>query len=281
MKDTYYFSHDYNARNDHKIKKLISRHGYLGYGLFWALIEDLYNNANALQTDCETIAFDLRTSKDTIESILNDFDLFVFEGEAFGSLSVQKRLEERNAKSAKARESAFKRWNSNRPDANALQTHSECNAIKESKGKKNKENNIIDNTEIPTFENVLIYISSYLQENNKQITDRLKMSVKAKFDSWIENDWKDGNNKKIINWKTKFKNSLDYMPAYKELFDSIKIIKSTKQIEIEEQIKKNIISISKGMYEIRDLKEYCRQHWKYGIEELKKIDNFPIEALPE
>jgi len=36
-------------------------------------------------------------------------------------------------------------------------------------------------------------------------------SVKAKYDSWIENDWKDGNNKKIVNWKTKLKNTLPYL----------------------------------------------------------------------
>jgi hypothetical protein len=136
MKVTYYFSHDYNARNDHKIKRLISKQGYLGYGLFWAIIEDLYNNANALQTDYESIAFDLRTSENVIESIINDFDLFVIEGDNFGSLSVQRRLEERDAKSAKARETAFKRWNKQKENANAMQTHSECNAIKESKVKK-------------------------------------------------------------------------------------------------------------------------------------------------
>ena len=139
MKDTYYFSHDYNSRNDHKIKKLISKHGYLGYGLFWAIIEDLYNNANALQTDYESIAFDLRTSESIIESIINDFDLFVIEADNFGSLSVQRRLEERDAKSLKARESAYKRWNKDKENANALQTDSECNAIKERKVNEIKE----------------------------------------------------------------------------------------------------------------------------------------------
>lgn len=145
MKDTYYFSHDYNSRNDHKIKKLISKHGYLGYGLFWAIIEDLYNNANALQTDYESIAFDLRTSESIIESIINDFDLFVIEADNFGSLSVQRRLEERDAKSLKARESAYKRWNKDKENANALQTDSECNAIKERKVNKNKVNEIENN----------------------------------------------------------------------------------------------------------------------------------------
>ncbi len=45
-KETYYFSHDYNTRNDFKIKKMIMKLGYTAYGVYWALIEDLYNNDN-------------------------------------------------------------------------------------------------------------------------------------------------------------------------------------------------------------------------------------------
>lgn len=107
-KDTYYFSHDYNTRNDSKIKKLLAKHGYLGYGLFWAIVEDLYNNANALPLEYESIAFDLRTNENVIESIINDFDLFCIDKSEFGSTSIERRLNERNEKSVKARESANK-----------------------------------------------------------------------------------------------------------------------------------------------------------------------------
>ena len=50
-KQSFYFSHDYNTRADIKIKKLIVKHGYEGYGIFWALIEALYQNENALPLD--------------------------------------------------------------------------------------------------------------------------------------------------------------------------------------------------------------------------------------
>ena len=139
-KDTFYFSHDYNARNDAKIKKLISKHGFLGYGIFWAIIEDLYNNTNVLPTDYESIAFDLRTDHDTILSIINDFDLFVFDGKNFGSLSIQKRIDERNEKSKKARESVLKRWKNKEIDTNVLPTNNDSNTIKERKVKENKVN---------------------------------------------------------------------------------------------------------------------------------------------
>jgi hypothetical protein len=140
-KDTFYFSHDYNARNDEKIKRLIRKHGMQGYGVFWSIVEDLYNNANALRLDYDGIAYDLRSDSDTVFSVINDFDLFVFDVNTFGSLSVQKRLDERNDKSIKARESANKRWN----NANALQPQSDSNAIKERKGKEIKEIKYRDN----------------------------------------------------------------------------------------------------------------------------------------
>lgn len=139
-KDTFYFSHDYNVRYDEKIKLLIRKHGMLGYGIFWAIIEDLYNNANALRLDCEGIAFDLRTDESVVKSIIYDFDLFIIEDDFFGSLSVERRLNERQEKTSKARESALKRWGKKIDDANAMRTQCDGNAIKERKGKEKKEN---------------------------------------------------------------------------------------------------------------------------------------------
>ena len=143
--NTFYFSHDYNTRLDDKIKDLIYQHGYLGYGLYWALVEDLYNNANALRRNYKRISDDYKTQVETIESIIEDFDLFVLSDCQFHSNSVEKRLNQRESKSEKARESAHKRWN----NANAMPTQSDGNAIKERKGKERKEKEIIISVELP------------------------------------------------------------------------------------------------------------------------------------
>jgi hypothetical protein len=140
--NTFYFSHDYSVRSDIKIKALIRKHKYLGYGLFWAIVEDLYNNANALPMDYDGIAFDLHTEPNTIKSIIEGFDLFVINDGVFSSESVKSRLEFREKKTLNAKKSANYRWSKNNEDANALQTHSESNAIKESKVNKSKINNI-------------------------------------------------------------------------------------------------------------------------------------------
>jgi len=139
MKDTFYFSHDYNSRTDLKIKKLIKEKGMRGYGCFWAIIEDLYNNANALQTDYESIAYELREDAEFIKSLVCEYDLFCFEDDFFGSKSVERRLNERNEKSTKARESALSRWNKSERNTNALPPQSDSNAIKERKGKELNE----------------------------------------------------------------------------------------------------------------------------------------------
>ena len=60
------------------------KHKCLGYGIYWCLIEDLYNNANTLELDYNGIAFDYHSTPDVIKSIIHDFGLFVFDDKTFG-----------------------------------------------------------------------------------------------------------------------------------------------------------------------------------------------------
>ena len=153
-KQSFYFSHDYNARADIKIKKVIINHGYEGYGIYWALIEDLYQNANPMPLDYDSISYDLRTSSDIIKSIINDFDLFVVEEDVFGSLSVQRRIDHRNEKSRKARQSAMKRWHD---DADALRDDPDRNPKKERKGKERKRKETYTKSEFDFKKSLIAY----------------------------------------------------------------------------------------------------------------------------
>ena len=207
-KDTFYFSHDYNSRNDEKIKKLIRKHGMQGYGIFWAIVEELYNNANALHLDYDGIAFDLRTESEIIKSVLHDFDLFVFNGDNFGSLSVQNRINNRQDKSQKARDSAYSRWNKNKIDANALQMQSDSNAIKERKGKEIKGKESKESK--PSIDEFLSFCKDDMIKNGINFS-LYEYSLKSKFSSWEENNWKDGNNKPIKSWKSKIRNTIPFL----------------------------------------------------------------------
>ena len=198
-KDTFYFSHDYNARTDDKIKNLIRKHGMLGYGIFWAIVEDLYNNTNALRLDYDGIAFDFRTTPEIIKSIINDFDLFCKDDIYFGSKSVETRLIKRNEKSDKARQSAFYRWNK---DANVMRTQCErneikCerNAIKESKEKKIKKDIINTKFMQPSFEESKEYFH-FLNHPEE---------VQPFLDFYESKGWMVGKNK-MKNWQAAARN---------------------------------------------------------------------------
>jgi hypothetical protein len=209
-KDTFYFSHDYNSRNDDKIKRLIRKHSMEGYGVFWAIVEDLYNNANALPYDCEGIAYDLRVDEKIVYSVLNDFDLFIFENGKFGSNSIANRLDCRKEKSIKARESAHKRWNSTKTDANALQTQSEGNAIKERKVKerKLKENIINTNTTLNLLQNNIIISSDEFEKlKNEYSQETTENAIKYLSNYKLEK-----------NYKTKS----DYLTIKRWVIDAVK-----------------------------------------------------------
>lgn len=95
MKDnSYYFKHDCNARQDEKILALRMKHGWEGYGLYWALIERLRESANySCVCDYNLIAYDLRSDANKIKSIIEDFRLFDFAtDENRGKLLYSKRL---------------------------------------------------------------------------------------------------------------------------------------------------------------------------------------------
>lgn len=233
-KDTFYFSHDYNSRNDEKIKSLIFKYGLRGYGIFWAIIEDLYNNTNELQTNYERIAFELREDIIIVKSIIQDFELFVINDNYFGSISVQKRLDERAEKSKKAKESVNLRWQKHQEnkeiDTNVLQPNYDSNTIKERKGKeikvKENINNNIEERKLKFATTLQPYLQTYGKsflndfykywtEPNKSNTKFKKelektWSLERRFETWAKNE-KNFNKKINDTRKPTIDNAIDYL----------------------------------------------------------------------
>lgn len=141
MKDkTYYFPHDYNARNDPKLQDVLIEHGAAGLGVFWCIVEQLYEQGGELPLkSCKSIAFALHQECKMVESVVHDFGLFENNGETFWSNSVNKRLGKRQQISERRKLAALTRWQSTpevqeqcNVDANAVQ-----NDAKENKRKEN------------------------------------------------------------------------------------------------------------------------------------------------
>ena len=144
MKKTY-LQHQSNSFTDIKIIKMRSKLGMEAYGIFWALLELLFNEENKLCIeDYSVLSFSLQCDEDKLKSVIEDFDLFVIEDGCFYSKRLNNHIDTINSKSAKAKESASKRWN----NANAKRTDSVRNAKysiedksieQKSKVKKNKK----------------------------------------------------------------------------------------------------------------------------------------------
>lgn len=62
--------------------------------------------------------------------------------------------------------------------------------------------------EIPSLDEFMAY---YKSELSKQFPG-LEFNIKAKYETWVDDGWKDGFGKKITNWKNKMKNAITHMP---------------------------------------------------------------------
>ena len=96
MKGSHYFSHDYNARQDENVVPLLVEMGAEGYGLFWMIVEELYQANGRLNRNCAVLAYTTRQEASKLKRVVEDFKLFYFKGDKFGSHSIDRRLAERN-----------------------------------------------------------------------------------------------------------------------------------------------------------------------------------------
>ncbi|MCT7627495.1 DUF4373 domain-containing protein [Aliarcobacter butzleri] len=95
-KETCYFSHDANAKDDFKIMLLIEELGLEGYGIFWILIETLREQQNykyPLKL-LSVLARKYNTTLAKLEVVVRNYYLFEIEDECFFfSKSLNRRME--------------------------------------------------------------------------------------------------------------------------------------------------------------------------------------------
>lgn len=126
-----YFPHSYGASSTAKMTYLRKALGLEGIGLYWILIEELYNHDNGTIyfDELPAIAYNQRIDSEEdmhkLERVIKEFGLFVFNEEenAFTATEVQDQLQFRQEKSELARQSVQARWekqkgeNSNAPNS--------------------------------------------------------------------------------------------------------------------------------------------------------------------
>jgi hypothetical protein len=116
MKESFYFSHDSNARNDVKVLKLRRNLGLEGYGIYWCIIEILRDSPGYTlsMNNIEDISFSLNIENDKVLTVIKNFDLFIIEEENFFSERLLRSMEQYKAlkerKSQSGKNGMKKRW---------------------------------------------------------------------------------------------------------------------------------------------------------------------------
>ena len=138
-----YFSHDSNARNSDKILPLRMSLSAEGYGIYFMILERLREEPDYMSIkDYNMLAFDFRVGTDKVKSVIENFGLFSFtdDGKRFYSESFTRRMDKKDEKSVKARESAIIRWEKEKDKCERNANASKNDAIKE-KERKGKNSN--------------------------------------------------------------------------------------------------------------------------------------------
>lgn len=95
FKKSYYFSHDYHARHDPKLERLRMELGPVSDGIFWDLVEMLYEENGYLSIqDIPLYSKMLNTNEQVLNKVVTN--LFVVDGDRFYNQSLLDRLEHIN-----------------------------------------------------------------------------------------------------------------------------------------------------------------------------------------
>lgn len=145
-KNTYYFSHDYNAHNDFKILFLRQQLGMEGYGIYWFLIESLANSNGTLPLKIiPALSMQMHTTEAKVEAVIKHFELFEITENDFFSIRLNKNLQKlhdiKEINSIKGQKSAEAKRLKTLDFSTAVEPRLNRGSTKERKGKENKEEN--------------------------------------------------------------------------------------------------------------------------------------------
>ena len=267
IKEARYFSHDSNARIDDKILALRMKHGWAGYGLFWAIIEKLRESTDyTYPKDYEIIAYDLRSDTGIIKSIIEDFGLFEISDKQniFFSKSLIRRMAVMDDKKAKKQLAgsigAAKRWQNDsnaiavpyQADSNAIadgwQNIAKESKVKESKVKEIKKNERKEETATPDGE------PSFSSEKKFSNSELLKIfnNEKLLYDSVMAVDMLSNENIKLWFVYEFHKNvssmvwdlqQVEHFNSFATNFITVELSKQNSSIVLPSEIEARYVSI--------------------------------------
>lgn len=106
-----YINHKISNRSEYVFRKLIERKGAAAYGVYWYILEELYESGGKmLFEEIESISKALCVREDFVASVIKSFSLFQYDSESFWSDEVIEQIEKRQKLKDKRKEAANKRW---------------------------------------------------------------------------------------------------------------------------------------------------------------------------
>jgi hypothetical protein len=231
MKETFYFSHDYNATQDPKIMLLLSSCGLSGLAMYWILIEILHQQPDSrISKDSYKKYIKFYCSfEDKNEHVLNTIEQelintqLLFEQENFiYSKRVLNNKKERE-KLSELRSMAGKKSAEIRAKATSVeQVSTSVEQGKERKGKERKGNSIY---KPPSLEEVKAYC---LERKNN-------VDFNKWYDHYLANGWLVGKNKMkdwraaVRTWEEKKTKNYRTMSDFSLLEERIRIQDARKE----------------------------------------------------
>ena len=111
MKNTFTFPHDYGARNDPELQRLLFEFGPEAGWAYWVIIEMLYEQGGRMPKASYTqVAYAAHVKTELVKSIIESSSLFKTDRSFFWSNRVEFTLEAKEEKSAKGRTAAQAKW---------------------------------------------------------------------------------------------------------------------------------------------------------------------------
>jgi uncharacterized protein YdaU (DUF1376 family) len=251
-KNTYYFSHDYNARNDTKVLFLRMQLGMEGYGIYWYLIESLAESGGTLPLQLiPVLAMQMHTTEAKVNAVVNAFSLFEITDDLFFSIRLNEHLEKVNqikiSASERGKLSASKRKSTKIQQTVELPVeHTVEHAVEQRKGKERKVNKTI---------------------------------ITNSFSEDFLNDWKIWIDFKKTNFKFTYKTIESEQIAFNHLYK----ISNENQSTAREIINVSIANGYKGLFELKtnqnakptnqQLMDDYANRWVNGMPELDENYN--------
>ncbi len=251
-KNTYYFSHDYNARNDTKVLFLRMQLGMEGYGIYWYLIESLAESGGTLPLQLiPVLAMQMHTTEAKVKAVVNGFNLFEIIDEQFFSIRLNEHLEKVNQIKLSASERG--KLSAQKRKSTKIQLHVEQtvelpveHAVEQRKGKERKVNKTI---------------------------------ITNSFSEDFLNDWKIWLNYKKANFKFEYKTIESEQTAFNHLYK----LSNENQNNAREIINISIANGYKGLFELKtnqnakptnkQLQDEYVNRWANGMPELDEHYN--------